>query len=77
MRKGCYFNFPPPTRETGRLSIPFPVTGIFSPNLPATSNLIPDVWFAALAIESGCEWITRASGLGLDFKTAGSAGEVA
>ena len=21
-------------------------------------NLIPDAWFAALAIESGCEWIT-------------------
>jgi len=27
-------------------------------SLPATGNLIPDVWFAALAIESGCEWIT-------------------
>ena len=26
--------------------------------LPATGNLIPDVWFAALAIESDCEWIT-------------------
>jgi len=24
----------------------------------ATGNLIPDVWFAALAIESDCEWIT-------------------
>ena len=24
----------------------------------ATGNLIPDAWFAALAIESGCEWIT-------------------
>ena len=24
----------------------------------ATGNLIPDIWFAALAIESGCEWIT-------------------
>jgi len=23
-----------------------------------TGNLIPDAWFAALAIESGCEWIT-------------------
>ncbi len=21
-------------------------------------NLVPDAWFAALAIESGCEWIT-------------------
>ena len=27
-------------------------------SLPATGNLISDVWFAALAIESGCEWIT-------------------
>jgi len=27
-------------------------------SLPATGNLIPDVWFAALAIESDCEWIT-------------------
>ena len=24
----------------------------------ATGNLIQDAWFAALAIESGCEWIT-------------------
>jgi toxin-antitoxin system PIN domain toxin len=24
----------------------------------ATGNLIPDAWFAALAIESGCEWVT-------------------
>jgi hypothetical protein len=24
----------------------------------AAGNLIPDLWFAALAIESGCEWIT-------------------
>ena len=24
----------------------------------ATGNLIPDAWNAALAIESGCEWIT-------------------
>jgi toxin-antitoxin system PIN domain toxin len=24
----------------------------------ATGNLLPDAWFAALAIESGCEWIT-------------------
>ena len=24
----------------------------------AAGNLIPDAWFAALAIESGCEWIT-------------------
>ncbi len=24
----------------------------------ATGNLIPDAWFAALAIEHGCEWIT-------------------
>jgi toxin-antitoxin system PIN domain toxin len=27
-------------------------------SLSATGNLIPDVWLAALAIESGCEWIT-------------------
>lgn len=25
----------------------------------ATGNLIQDAWFAALAIESGCDWITR------------------
>jgi uncharacterized protein len=25
----------------------------------ATGNLVSDVWFAALAIESGCEWITH------------------
>jgi predicted nucleic acid-binding protein len=24
----------------------------------ASGNLVPDAWFAALAIESGCEWIT-------------------
>ncbi len=24
----------------------------------ASGNLIPDAWFAALAIETGCEWIT-------------------
>ncbi len=23
-----------------------------------TGNLVPDAWFAALALESGCEWIT-------------------
>jgi uncharacterized protein len=23
-----------------------------------TGNLIPDLWHAALAIESGCQWIT-------------------
>jgi uncharacterized protein len=27
-------------------------------SLSATGNLVPDVWFAALAIESDCEWIT-------------------
>jgi toxin-antitoxin system PIN domain toxin len=27
-------------------------------SLSASGNLIPDVWFAALAIESDCEWIT-------------------
>jgi hypothetical protein len=25
----------------------------------AAGNLVPDAWFAALAIESGCEWITN------------------
>jgi uncharacterized protein len=25
----------------------------------ATGNLVQDAWFAALAIESGCEWITH------------------
>ncbi len=25
----------------------------------ATGDLIPDAWFAALAIEHGCEWITE------------------
>jgi toxin-antitoxin system PIN domain toxin len=25
----------------------------------AIGNLVPDAWFAALAIESGCEWITN------------------
>jgi toxin-antitoxin system PIN domain toxin len=24
----------------------------------AKGNLVPDAWFAALAIESGCEWVT-------------------
>jgi len=24
----------------------------------ARGNMVPDAWFAALAIESGCEWIT-------------------
>jgi uncharacterized protein len=27
-------------------------------SLPATGNLVPDAWFAALAIEADCEWIT-------------------
>jgi uncharacterized protein len=25
---------------------------------PAVGNLVPDAWFAALAIEANCEWIT-------------------
>jgi predicted nucleic acid-binding protein len=25
----------------------------------AYGNLVPDAWLAALAIESGCEWITN------------------
>jgi len=28
------------------------------PKSKATGNLVQDAWFAALAIESGCEWIT-------------------
>jgi toxin-antitoxin system PIN domain toxin len=24
----------------------------------AKGNLVPDAWFAALAVESGCEWVT-------------------
>ncbi|MCH7742446.1 MAG: type II toxin-antitoxin system VapC family toxin [Proteobacteria bacterium] len=27
-------------------------------SVSASGNLIPDAWFAALAIEHGCEWIT-------------------
>ena len=25
----------------------------------ASANLVPDAWFAALAIEAGCEWVTN------------------
>ena len=35
--------------------------GIFSDlcrKAKASGNLVPDAWFAALAIEHGCEWIT-------------------
>ena len=28
----------------------------------ATGNLVPDAWFAALAMEHGCEWITTDRG---------------
>lgn len=28
-------------------------------SVKATGNLVADAWFAALAIESGCEWITE------------------
>jgi uncharacterized protein len=31
----------------------------------ATGNLIPDAWFAALATESGCTWITADRDYGL------------
>ena len=24
----------------------------------ARGNLVPDAWYAALAVESGCEWVT-------------------
>ncbi|MCG5051467.1 MAG: PIN domain-containing protein [Myxococcales bacterium] len=30
----------------------------------ATGNLVPDAYFAALAIESGSEWITSDAGFG-------------
>ena len=30
----------------------------FAPQRTRAGNLVPDAWFAALAIESGCEWIT-------------------
>jgi uncharacterized protein len=40
----------------------------------ATGNLVPDAWLAALAIESGCEWITNdrdyARFTGLQWRTA-------
>jgi len=29
-----------------------------SPKAAASGNLVQDAWFAALALESGCEWIT-------------------
>lgn len=39
----------------------------------ASGNLVQDAWFAALAIESGCEWITTdrdyARFSGLDWRT--------
>jgi toxin-antitoxin system PIN domain toxin len=47
----------------------------------ATGNLMPDVWFAALAIESDCEWITtdrdykRFSGLRWRHPLTGNAAE--
>ncbi|HMR32344.1 MAG TPA: hypothetical protein PKA09_15430, partial [Geminicoccus sp.] len=30
----------------------------------ARGNLVPDAWFAALAIEWGCEWVTLDRGFG-------------
>jgi predicted nucleic acid-binding protein len=27
-------------------------------NADARGNLVPDAWFAALAMETGCEWVT-------------------
>lgn len=30
----------------------------FCRSAQATGNLAPDAWFAALAVDSGCEWIT-------------------
>ena len=34
------------------------VLGSLCGKAKATGNLVQDAWFAALAIESGCEWIT-------------------
>lgn len=31
-------------------------------DLKLTGNLVPDAWLAALAIESGCEWVTTDRG---------------
>jgi toxin-antitoxin system PIN domain toxin len=50
-------------------------------SLSAAGNLVPDVWFAALAIESDCEWITtdrayeRFPGLRCRHPFAGTASE--
>ncbi|HEY7318689.1 MAG TPA: type II toxin-antitoxin system VapC family toxin [Candidatus Binatia bacterium] len=30
----------------------------FCKHADARGNLVPDAWYAALAIESGCEWVT-------------------
>jgi len=30
----------------------------FCTEADARGNMVPDAWFAALAIEFGCEWIT-------------------
>jgi toxin-antitoxin system PIN domain toxin len=49
-------------------------------SLSASGNLVPDVWFAALAIESDCEWVTtdrdyeRFPGLRCRHPLAGNAG---
>jgi toxin-antitoxin system PIN domain toxin len=34
------------------------IFGRISRECRATGNLVQDAWFAALAIESGCEWVT-------------------
>jgi toxin-antitoxin system PIN domain toxin len=34
------------------------IFGRIASDCRATGNLVQDAWFAALAIESGCEWIT-------------------
>jgi len=53
----CWWNSP-----TARRSNPARATGEIFCGLcrraRASGNLVPDAWFAALAIESGCEWIT-------------------
>ena len=49
------------TRLAARLFIREIVIGVIPPACavtPGRGNLVQDAWFAALAIESGCEWIT-------------------
>jgi uncharacterized protein len=36
----------------------FSIFEVLSKDAHASGNLVQDAWFAALAVESGCEWIT-------------------